>query len=173
MFNPPRPLASERVEEVQDYITSYPSPWEGVYPLPYPALDYPSSSKILGLPHVWSSDLTVWNMFLNSQTPGCSWDIQMFGVQISLFAAWFWTLWLTSKCLEFRSPVCSMILNSQTLGRGLPLPWVLSNVRVGVQIFPDRTNFWTLNTCGQTHKSTKKHRKMQNAQNHKRKQKSK
>ena len=43
-------------------------------PLPYPALDYPSSSKILGLPNVWSSDLPVCSMFLNSQTLWRSWD---------------------------------------------------------------------------------------------------
>ena len=43
-------------------------------PLPYPALDYPSISKILGLPNVWSSDLLVRSMSLNSQTLGCAWE---------------------------------------------------------------------------------------------------
>ena len=47
---------------------------KGWQPLFYPALDYPSSSKILGLPNVWSSDLPVCSMFLNSQTLGRSWD---------------------------------------------------------------------------------------------------
>ena len=31
-------------------------------------------SKIWGLPNVWSSDLPVCSMFLNSRTPGRSWD---------------------------------------------------------------------------------------------------
>ena len=35
-------------------------------PLPYPALENPSSSKILDLP--------LCSMFLNSQTLGCSWE---------------------------------------------------------------------------------------------------
>ena len=38
------------------------------------ALDYPSISKILGLPNVWSSDLLVRSMSLNSQTLGCAWE---------------------------------------------------------------------------------------------------
>ena len=38
------------------------------------ALDYPSISKILGLLTVWSSNLCVCSMFLNSQTLGCSWE---------------------------------------------------------------------------------------------------
>ena len=43
-------------------------------PQPYPALDYPSISKILGLPNVWSSDLPVRSMFLNSHSRhiGCA-----------------------------------------------------------------------------------------------------
>ena len=66
--------ASERVEGVR--VTKQPqSPILGRgLPLPYPALDYPSISKILGLPNVWSSDLPVRSMFLNSQTLGRSWD---------------------------------------------------------------------------------------------------
>ena len=33
-----------------------------------------SISKILGLPNVWSSDLLVRSMSLNSQTLGCAWE---------------------------------------------------------------------------------------------------
>ena len=48
----------------------------GVYPTSKDgsALEYPSSSKILGLPNVWSSDLCVCSMLLNSQTLGRSCD---------------------------------------------------------------------------------------------------
>ena len=61
-------------------------------PQPYPALDYPSISKILGLPNVWSSDLLVRSMSLNSQTLGCAWETLLgvgfgFGVGFSFGVA--------------------------------------------------------------------------------------
>ena len=67
------------------------------------ALDYPSSSKILGLPNVWSSDLPVCSMFLNSQTLGRSWETLLgvgfgfgfnFGVAVGV-ASWGFRACLT------------------------------------------------------------------------------